>query len=261
MVELYNLVLFEPFLNALVFLYKYIGDLGIAIIVLTIIIRIILYLPSRSSIRSQKALQDIQPKIQEIQKKYKDNKEELGKQLLKFYKENKVNPLSSCLPLLIQLPILIGLYRAFLAVANVDEQTGILAAEQIEHLYGPLKDIFTTMPINTSFLGLFSLSANHNIVLAVLAAGFQFWQSKMMMARKPAVKSKGSKDEGMAASMSKQMTYFFPLITGYFAYVFPAGLALYWVVTTVFQILQQYYIFKKSPTQTTEIKQIPEEKK
>lgn len=246
MVNLFNLILFEPFLNAIVFLYKYIGDLGVAIIILTIIIRLILYLPSRSSIRSQKALQDIQPKIKELQKKYKDNKEELGRQLMKFYKDNKVNPLSSCLPLLIQLPILIGLYRAFMAVSKIDPQTGILDIEQVKHLYGPLKDIFTTLPIKDSFLGLFSLSANHNIILAVLAAGFQFWQSKMLMAKKPVVKSEGSKDESITASMNKQMTYFFPLITGWFAYSFPAGLALYWVLTTILTILQQYYIFRKS---------------
>lgn len=253
--NLFNIVLFEPFLNAIIFLYKYIGDLGAAIIILTIVIRLILYLPSRSSIHSQKALQDIQPKIQELQKKYKDNKEELGRQLMRFYKENKVNPLSSCLPLLIQLPILIGLYRAFMAVSGVDAQTGILAGDQLQHLYGPLRDIYTTTPINTSFLGIFSLSAKHNIVLAVLAAGFQFWQSKMMMSKKPVVKTEGSKDESITASMNKQMTYFFPLITGWFAYSFPAGLALYWVLTTILTILQQYYIFRK-PKQLVQVKEI-----
>jgi len=254
--NLFNVVLFEPFLNAIVFIYKYIGDLGVAIIILTVIIRLILYLPSRSSIRSQKALQDIQPKIKELQKKFKDNKEELGRQLMKFYKENKINPLSSCLPLLIQLPILIGLYRAFMAVSQVDPQTSILVSDQIAHLYGPLRDIYTTTPIHTTFLGLFSLSTNHNIILAVLAAGFQFWQSKMMMSRKPVVKTEGSKDESITATMNKQMTYFFPLITGWFAYSFPAGLALYWVLTTVLTILQQYYIFKKSNKPKEEVKNV-----
>ena len=252
--EIFNLILFDPILNALIFLYRHIGDLGLAIIVLTIIIRAILYIPNRSSIRSQKALQDLQPKIQELQKKYKDNKEELGRQMMKFYKENKVNPFSSCLPLLIQLPILIALYRVFIAVAATDQTTHILVAEQLEHLYGPLRDIYATTAVNPSFLGMVDLSINHNIILAVLAAGFQFWQSKMLMAKRPAVKSKGSRDEGIAASMSKQMTYIFPLITGYIAYQFPAGLALYSIVTTILQIGQQYYLFRKKTPQPQEEK-------
>ena len=117
LVDLYNLILFEPLFNALVFIYNYIPNLGVAIIILTIIIKFILYIPSRSSIRSQKRLQDTQPELKKIQDKYKNDKERLGKELMKFYKENKVNPFSSCLPLLLQLPILIALYRTILSVA------------------------------------------------------------------------------------------------------------------------------------------------
>lgn len=252
--NIFNLILFDPILNALVFLYKYIGDLGLAIILLTIIIRAILIAPNRTAIKSQKALQDIQPKLQELQRKYKDNKEELGRQMMKFYKENKVNPFSSCLPLLIQLPILIALYRAFIAVANIDPSTHIFVADQLKHLYEPLRNIYSSTSINPSFLGIVDLSVKRNIILAVLAALLQFWQSKMLMAKKPAVKDKGSRDESMASSMSKQMTYMFPLITGYIAYQFPAGLALYWVVTTIFSIIQQYYIFKKLPPKPKEEK-------
>lgn len=252
--NLFNVILFEPLFNALVFLYKYIGDLGVAIIVLTIIIRAILYWPSLSSIKSQKALQDIQPKLQELQRKYKDNKEELGRQTIRFYKENKVNPFSSCLPLLIQLPILIALYQVFIAVANIDPTTHILVTDRLQHLYGFLKSTYNTTSINPDFLGILDLSAKRNIVLAVLAAGFQFWQSKMLMARKPAVKDKGSRDEGMASAMSKQMTYIFPLVTGYIAYQFPAGLALYWVLTTILTIAQQYYLFRKTKPKPQEEK-------
>ena len=251
MANIFNLILFDPIFNALIFLYKYIGDLGVAIIVLTVIIRFILYLPSRSSIKAQKAMQDIQPKLKELQNKYKNNKEELGKQMIKFYKENKVNPFSSCLPLLIQLPILIALYQTFIAVAppHVDPNTHILVAKQLQHLYGPLRDLYLNTAIIPDFLGIADLSAKHNIILAVLAAGFQFWQSKMLMTKKPAVKDKGARDESIAANVSTQMTYLLPLFTGYIAYQFPAGLALYWVVSTIFSIVQQYYIFKKQKLQ------------
>jgi len=254
--NLFNLILFEPFFNAVIFIYRYIGDLGVAIIILTIIIRAILYLPSRSSIKSQKSLQDIQPKLQELQKRYKGNKEELGRQMIKLYKENKVNPLSSCLPLLIQLPILIALYKAFIAVANTDPSTHILVADQIKHLWGSLEITYTTTPVNPDFLGFLDLSTKKNIILAILAAGFQFWQSKMLMAKKPVVKDKAARDEGMASAMSKQMTYIFPLITGWIAYQFPAGLALYWIVTTLLMIAQQYYLFRKPKPKPEEVKSI-----
>jgi len=244
MINIFNIILFDPLINSLVFIYKYLPDLGLAIIVLTLIIKFILYLPNRSSIRSQKALQTIQPKLQELQKKYKDNKEELGRQTIKFYKENKVNPFSSCLPLLIQLPILIALYRVFIAVAQTDPSTHILLADQLEHLYLPLRDIFATTPINPDFLGIFDLSQNKNWLFALTAGAAQFWQSKMLMAKRPP-KIPGAKDEAITAGLNKNMTYFMPIITVVFGLQFPAGLTLYWMVSTLFQVAQQYYIFGK----------------
>ncbi len=242
--DLFNVVLFQPLLNALVLIYKYIPDLGISIILLTLVIKLLLYIPSRSSIRSQKVLQDTQPKLQAIQNKYKDNKEELGRQLMKFYKENKVNPLSSCLPLLIQLPILIALYRAFLAVAQTDPSTHILLSAQLQHLYEPLRSIFSSHSINPMFLGFVDLAKKGNYILAILAGAAQFWQSKMLMAKQPP-KLPGAKDESMMAGMNKQMMYFMPVLTIIFGLQFPAGLTLYWLFSTLFTVAQQYYIFKR----------------
>lgn len=250
--HIFNLILFQPIFNGVVFIYRYIPDLGTAIIILTIIIRFILYIPSRSSIRSQKILQDTQPKLKAIQDKYKDNKEELGKQLMKFYKENKVNPLSSCLPLLIQLPILIALYRAFLAVSQTDPSTHILVAKQLAYLYGPLKSVFTTLPINPISFGFIDLSHNHNIILALLAGASQFWQSKMLMAKQPP-KIPGAKDESIAAGVNKQMMYMMPLITVLFGYQFPAGLTIYWLVSTLFTVAQQFLVFRKHNQEKTQI--------
>lgn len=242
--QLFNVILFEPLFNALVLIYKYIPDLGVAIILLTLVIKLLLYLPSRSSIRSQKVLQDTQPKLQEIQNKYKNDKEELGRQLMKFYKENKVSPFSSCLPLLIQLPILIALYQAFLAVAKTDPSTHILLVDQIQHLYAPLRDLFSTTSINPMFLGFVDLAKKGNYILAILAGAAQFWQTKMLMAKQPP-KVSGAKDESMMAGMNKQMMYFMPVVTVIFGLQFPAGLTLYWLFSTLFTVAQQYYIFKK----------------
>lgn len=242
--DIFSTIIFEPLFNALIAIYHVIPDLGAAIIILTLLIKGILILPSRSSIVSQKKLQEIQPKIQELQKKYKDNREELGRQTMKFYKENKVNPFSSCLPLLIQLPILIGLYQVFLAVSHTDPTTGILVTEQLDHLYPSLANIYTTQGIDQMSFGIINLAATHNWILAVMAGLAQFWQSKMLVSKKPP-KVEGAKDENIASAMSKQMTYMFPILIAYFSIRFPAGLALYWVVSTLFTVAQQYVVFRK----------------
>jgi len=245
MFELFHTILYEPMLNSLLFLYKEIPgiDLGIAIILLTIAIRIILFWPFMSSIRAQKSLQDIQPKLNEIKKKHANNKEEQSKQLMNFYKENKVNPFSSCLPLLIQLPILWALYRVFYNGLNgIDTTTGILSADQLQNLYGYLRDYFATNPIGIKFLGFVDLAATKNIYLAFLAGLAQFFQSRMMLAKKKPEtmpKTKGARDEKMTSMMSKQMMYFMPLITVVFGYQFPAGLTLYWLTNTLIMIIQQ----------------------
>ncbi len=241
MVEFFNTVLYEPLLNLLLFLYQIIPghDLGVAIIVLTLIIKLALFYPSLKAMRSQKSLQDAQPKIEELKKKYADDKEELGKQVMKFYKENKVNPMSSCLPLLVQLPVLYALFRVFFGGLATDPTTGLLTADQLQHVYGPLRDTFSITPLNHTFLGIVDLSATKNIVLAGLSGLFQFLQSKMLSAKRAPVKTAGAKDENMAAAINKQMLYVLPIITVVFGYQFPAGVTLYWLFSTVFTWGQQ----------------------
>lgn len=249
MYELYTTLLYEPILNALIGIYHILPwkDFGIAIILITLLIKAILYFPSLSSIKSQRSLQDIQPKLNEIKEKYKNDREKMSAELMKFYKENKVNPLSSCLPILIQFPILIALYRVFIGGLNLDPQTGILVSEQVNHLYGALQHIYATTPISTMFLGFVDMSASKNIPLAVFASALQFAQARMMERRRPKPLTEGSKDEALTANINRQMLYLFPLMTLYFGYVFPAGLTLYWLVSTVFTIVQQRIIFKKHP--------------
>ena len=207
-------------------------DLGIAIILLTIIIKLLLLPLSKQSLKSQKALQDLQPKIEEIKRKYKDKKEEMGKAMMQLYKENKVNPFSSCLPLIIQLPFLWAVFYVF----REGFDNGIL------DLVYP----FIAKPevINTISFGFIDLSAR-NIPIAILAGLAQFWQTKMMMTKRPAIKSPGAKDENMMAIMNKQMLYFMPVLTVFIGMSFPGGLALYWLVTTLLTGLQQLYLFKQ----------------
>lgn len=234
MSQIFTAIFYQPILNLLVFLYNIIpgNDLGVAIILMTIIIKLLLMPLSKKSIESQKSLQNLQPKVEKIKAEYKDNKEEMGKRMMALYAEHKINPFSSCLPLLVQLPFLWAVFRVF----RVGLTNGSL------DLVYP----FISRPesINSISFGFLDLSVP-NIVLAVLAGGAQFWQAKMMLTKKPAIKSKGAKDEDMASTMNKQMLYFMPLFTVFIGSSLPGGLTLYWFVTTILTALQQVFIFKK----------------
>jgi len=225
---LFNEILYRPLLNILVLLYQYLPghDLGIAIIVLTLVIRLALFPLSQKSIRAQKALQAMQPKIDEIRKKYKDDKEKQSKALMQFYKENRVNPLSGCLPLLIQLLVFTALYRVL--------QTG-LQPEKMHLLYS---SFYAPSFIDTTFLHWIDL-ATRNVYLAILAGVLQFFQSKMLMPPKP------KKSADVSSAISHQMTYFMPIFMVFITLSVPGGVALYWVVTSLFSIGQQYFLMKK----------------
>ncbi len=228
-VTIFNEALYRPLFNALIWIYNIIpgNDLGIAIILLTVLIRFILYPLSKKAIQSQKAINVLQPKIKEIQKKYK-NKEEQAKIMMELYKKHKVNPMAGCLPILVQLPILIALYRVFFSGLN---------PETLNILYS-----FVQRPdsLDLMFLGIINLSQK-NIFLAILAGGFQFIQSKMILPKK--ITNKKSKSGGLdfSSMMSQQMLYFMPIITIFIAWNLPAALPLYWIVITVFGVFQQYF--------------------
>ena len=232
MYQIYELILFQPLLNLLIYLYNIVGDIGIAIIIVTILIRIVLLPPSIKALKSQRALQELQPKIKKIQEQHKGDKEASSKALMEFYKENKVNPFSSCLPMLIQLPIIFALYSVFRAG---------LSEQSIDLLYP-----FVQAPetINTYFLGFVNM-AESNAVMAVIAGALQFVQSKMMLSKTNKTKSTGGKGlADMSGMMGKQMTYLMPALTVFIALSLPSGLALYWITTTLFAIGQQYVIMR-----------------
>jgi len=245
MVSLFNTILYQPIYNLLIAAYNLIPghDIGLAIIFITIIVKVILLPFSRSALRSQKAMQELQPKLDEIKSKCGNNKEMLAKETMRLYRENKVNPLSSCLPLLIQLPILIAVYRAF--------QVG-LSSEHFELLYPFVSDPGHINPLAFGFLDMSKAS----VALAVLSGLAQYAQTEMLIAKKPKPPVAGSKDEAMLASMNKSMQYFMPFMTIIIGMSLPAGLTFYWFLTTVLTIIQQKFIFQKKPTSmaTAEIK-------
>ena len=232
--EILQAIFVNPFLNLLIGLRNIMpgADLGLAIIAVTLIVRLVLYPLSAKQIRAQRAMQELQPRINEIRAKHKDDKEAQSKALLEFYKKNKINPLSSCGPLVLQLAFIYPLFFVFrLAVSGAD-----FSAQLYPFIAHP------TLPIDTLFFGTLNLAASGSIILAILTAGAQFAQSWMLLKRSP--QNKDKKDA--SARLSRNMTYIFPLLTGYFAYTFPSGLALYWFASTLFAILQQFIIMRSA---------------
>jgi len=224
--QIFETILTQPLLSLLVFFYNFIPghDLGVAIILLTVVVRIILFPFSRLSLKSQKAMQEIQPKLEEIKKKYAGNREGQAKAMMNLYKENKVNPFSSCLLLLIQMPILIAVFQV-LRVGVVDSSLNLVA------------------------FGFLNLSQT-NIFLAIVTAVFQYFQMKTLPTAKPApvfVKKDGAKDENMAAMMNKQMKVMMPFLTLVMGMTLPSGLMLYWLIGLFFSMLEQKLIISVKP--------------
>lgn len=236
MITLFNTVLVDPLLNILVFFYNTIAfhDLGLAIIFLTVLVRLIIYPLSLSQIKSQKSLTGLQEKVNAIRKQYENDKQKQTQAIMELYRQNKVNPFSSCLSLLIQFPILIAVYQVF--------RSGILS----DHL--PLYS-FIENPgkLSTLAFGFLDLSVR-SIPLAILTGVAQFFQTKMLSRKKvPATVQgeKGAKDESMMAAMNKNMLYFLPLLTVIIGMSFASGLVFYWLISTLLTILQQYILLKK----------------
>jgi YidC/Oxa1 family membrane protein insertase len=202
----------------------------VAIILLTLIIRLVFTPLSIKSLKSQRELNKLQPKIRELQEKYKNDKQMLGQATMELYKEHKVNPFSGCLPLLIQLPVLLALYKALSAGFNPEN---LSALYPFVHNPGPIKEVA---------FGFINL-AKGAPVLAVTAGLLQWLQSKQaMLVQAPA---SVNEPESPALKMNRQMLYFFPVMVIIIAWNLPAGLVIYWVVSTIFSIFEQIYVNQK----------------
>jgi YidC/Oxa1 family membrane protein insertase len=228
---IYSEAVYRPLLNLLVFFYNVIPghDVGVVIIVVTALIRLALAPSFHKSLKSQKVMNDLQPKLNDMRERLKHDKEAQAKAMMDLYKEHNINPLSSCLPLLIQLPILIGLYQVFNNALGGNGLSGLYSFVQAP-----------AMGIDPNFLGLINLS-KPSWVFGVVAGLTQFWQSKLMMPKATAGQ------DATAKIMAMQTTYVLPLVSVFISLSLPAGLPLYWIVTTLFAVAQQYYIIRQQP--------------
>lgn len=231
----FTVILYAPIYNLLIFLVDILpgGDIGLAVIIVTIIVKLIIMPLTVSALRTSRAMQAIQPKFKEVQEKYKDDKELQAKETFALYKKYKINPFASILTLLIQLPVVIALYYVFR-----HEAAGFDPSVLYSFVHVPAV-------ISTKFLGLFNLTS-HNIILAVIAAGAQLWQSLYAMPVPPATKD-ATASEQFNRTMALQMRFMLPILIGAISYFYSGAIALYLITTALFTIAQEFFLLRKLP--------------
>ncbi len=231
--NLWDLLLYKPLVNTLAFLVSVIpgADVGLAVVILTILVKVVLFPLSQASIESQAKINKLAPELAKIKKSGK-SKEEQAKMTFDLYKENKTNPFSGCLLVLIQIPIIFALYYAFLKGMSFDPA----------RLYS-----FVTPPenINMMFLGILDISGK-SLILAFLAGVTQYFQASLMPKPKSDSTEPGTFQDSFAKSMQMQMKYVFPFLIAFIAYSVSGAVALYWVVNNLFSIGQQLYSNSKN---------------
>lgn len=235
--------------NALAFI-NFPHPLGPSIILLTIVIRFILYPLISSQLKASKKMQDLNPHISRVKEQYKGNPAMISSETMKLYKEHGVNPAAGCLPVLFQLPIIWVLYSV---LQNIFKDPALVTAAinktvtvDFLKLSSPIDQSFFILPLGKTPAELFHPSFPAILILLVpIATGiFQYIQSKMMFPKKAEGVVKKSDD--FQTVFATQSTYIFPVMIGFFSYTFPIGLSLYWNTFTIFGIIQQYLVYKSN---------------
>lgn len=202
----------KPLGMLLSFLYNFIGNYGISIILFTIIIKLVLLPLTFKQLQSTKQMNEVQPKIKELQEKYKNDKEKLNMKIMELYKEYKINPMAGCLPLLIQLPIIFGLFNVL--------------REPMKYITDPA----FANAVNEGFLWVANLSQPDKVILPVIAGVTTYLSMR-------STTGTGAQNQTM-----KTMNMILPVMIIFWGRSFPAGLTLYWVISNLFQMVQQYFM-------------------
>ncbi|MDD4662034.1 MAG: YidC/Oxa1 family membrane protein insertase [Candidatus Pacebacteria bacterium] len=229
----FNAVLYQPILNFLIWLYIVSNSFGLSILILTIIIRTLLHPLNNKSLKSQKELQEIQPLIKDLQEKYKTDTQKQAEELVKLYKEKGFNPFAGFWYMLLQIPIILALYQVINYIASGNDISSKLYS--FINFTGTIEPMFLNMNLSEP-----------NIYFAIVVAIAQFLQIKTMQPKKEKEVEKKEKDqtEKMQEMMQKQMLILFPVFTFFILTQLPSALGVYWLVVTIFSIVQQKIIFK-----------------
>lgn len=247
--------------QVLVFLYGFTHNYGVAIILLTIIIRALMYPLMQKQMTSMMETQKIQPLMQEIQRKYKNDKEKMNQELMRLYKEHKVNPMGGCLPLIVQMPILILFFQVLREfkyhIPNTNIIDGGFLWIQNEVMY--LGEMVAGLAAPDKLFGVIQFSGNEYFIgiLPILVGASMYFQQKLTTPSAPATKQ-GSSSSNPTASTQKMMTTIMPLMIGFISFTLPSGLSLYWFTSTLFGIGQQLLINKKQTVPKKNVETITE---
>ncbi|MBT5346988.1 YidC/Oxa1 family membrane protein insertase [bacterium] len=230
--KIWNDLIYQPLFNLLILIVSFSPNLnlGIAIIILTLVLRAILHKQNKKAMIAQKKLSKIQPKLNEIRNKYKDDQQKMAQETLKIWSQEKINPLSSLTPMLVQFPILIGLFYVIQGVLNLDNQ--YLIYDALSHI--KLQDI------GTQFTSLIDLKKTNKIILPIIVASLQFTQMYMTLPKT------NDKTDSTQKGIQNGMLYFMPALIAVVTATLPSGVGLYWGTSTLVGICQQYFINKEN---------------
>lgn len=242
--SLWNNLLFYPTLNLLILFYKiFFANLGLAIIALTLFLRLLLYPVTVSSLRAAEKQRELKDELEAIKGKHKGDKRKQAEAQMELFKKHGINPAAGCLPQVFQFLLLITLYQVFLRILGV-EQAGVEEINKL--LYHPFLLFPSWETLNTHFLYLNLSQPDPYVFLPGLAGAAQFWASKVMLpqVKKQEVLAKETSDkkDDLMYNMQEQMLYFMPLMTVFIGWKLPSGLVLYWLATTLFSLGQQLWV-------------------
>lgn len=231
---MFEAIFIKPLINVLFLIYGVLPghDFGVAIIIMTALIRFAMWPVMAKQLHSQKKMQALQPEIAKIKAEAKGDKQQESARLMELYKEKEINPLASCLPLIIQLPFLIALFAVFSRATQGISTVSPLLYEPIKNLSWIQQVIQNPSLFSAELFGIIDLSAKNNIILAILAGATQYYQTWQIT---PKVVDKNDP----SATANKMMTWMFPLLTAWIGYTLVGALPLYWAVSNSISILQQ----------------------
>lgn len=257
--NIFYTVLVQPIINILVLIFLGLSALHVpytlafSIILLTVVIRLLLYPLIASQLKTSKKMQEITPHLNRLKEQHKNDAARLQSETMRLYQEHGVNPVAGCLPLLIQLPIIWGLYGVLQQIVKTDPKYVLHYVNSA--LYVPSMKLprmwdtsFFGLPLGQTPSHLLSHVGFVILLVPLLTGGLQLIQSKMMFTTPPAVtpaktkKGEKKQEDDFATAFQTQSLYIFPLMIAFFSWSLPLGLSLYWNTFTIFGILQQYQI-------------------
>ena len=257
--EIFNTILVTPITNILLGIYQLLVylhipyPLGFSIILLTAVIRFILYPLTASQLKATTKMQTLTPHLSRLKEQHKNDAKRLQEETMALYKEHGVNPAAGCLPLLIQLPVIWGLYAVLQKIVGLKPDVLVktvndLAYAPFLHLTKPWDTHFFGLPLTMTPGQLLQVGAYLIVLVPAATALLQYFQTKMMLPPKPSEKKKSEGGmEDFAQAFQTQSLYMFPRMIGFFSFQFPLGLSLYWNTFTLFAMIQQY---KMKPVMT-----------